>query len=371
MSISPLFSLPLELYRPIVQHISDDRQTLLDLLLTSSQLHYEAERCLYHSFSLGSFRPRQHHGALVGFFRRLVECERIALLVHRINIQHNPTSHYSPDDDMEYQDLLPRALKAVINLKYLSFTILERHSAAYVLRGCKFQLFGFYWYCHSDERNLRSFLTEQCELRELCVEWGEGVDGVHHSALQHLDKFKGSYYAIKSFLPLRNIAHLHWVPDRHDQPQIESPSELSAAMNRLTTLVFGGFWRADFQDVANHISNLRFLELIGNRGVPAVFTTVYIPQLEGLTLSRAWGTSHPFYNIDTCRNFVPRIYECFPKLQFIDIQLGALAGWKDSVYNKAIYRRWVQNSCEPVRVTHDFQFPWYMEAMTSPITSFR
>ncbi|KIY47674.1 hypothetical protein FISHEDRAFT_74475 [Fistulina hepatica ATCC 64428] len=376
MSSSPLFSVPVELYRPIVQHIdiSDDRQTLLDLLLTSSQLHYEAERCLYHSFTLDSFRPKQHRGSLVGFFRRLIECERVALLVHCIDIQNDPTSpFYIGNDDTEYWDLLPHALKVVINLKYLSFTTLGDRPAAHILRGCTFQLLGFNWYCRYDEDNLRSFLTEQRELNELCVDWRTGVDGLPHSALQRLNKFEGSYYAIKLFLPLRNIAHLHWVPDHDDEPQIEPPSELSAAMNRLTTLVFGGLYRVDFQAVANHISNLRFLELVGNHGVPAVFTTVHIPQLEGLTLSRAWSTIDTDYNIDACRDFVPRTFECFPKLQFIDIQplgTGCEDGDCDNHCNTA-YQRWVRNSCEPVPITHDFQFPWYMEAMASPITSFR
>ncbi|KIY51235.1 hypothetical protein FISHEDRAFT_70878 [Fistulina hepatica ATCC 64428] len=336
MSSSPLFSLPLELYRPIIQHI-DDRQTLLNLLLTFSLFHYEAERCLYHSFSLASFRPKHHRDSQVGFFRRLTGCERVALFVRRIDIVHESGPHRIRDDDEEFQDLLPRALKAAINLKYLSFGSLGCLPAAHILRSCTFQLLGFNWYCHSDEHELRSFLMEQRELRELHVRWRESVDGPHHSALRRLDKFTGCYDAIKSFLPLRNVAHLHWVPDIDDEPQIESLSEMSAAMNRLTTLVFGGYFWTDFQVVANHITNLRFLELIGRHGDP-VELMVHVPQLEGLTLSRAWGPRHSLYNIDACRDFVPRIYKCSPKLLFIDVHLET--GWEDGVYNHTVYRRW-------------------------------
>jgi hypothetical protein len=105
--------IPLKLYCPIVETISD-RNTLLSLLLASRHLSTEAERILYRNVEWGS---KSSYSYVVSrtqtlFFRTVIDCPRVARLVWRY---HYCSNMFIADDD-PYWTLFPVALRALVNM---------------------------------------------------------------------------------------------------------------------------------------------------------------------------------------------------------------------------------------------------------------
>jgi hypothetical protein len=97
--------IPVELYRPIVETISD-RNTLLSLLLASRHLSTEAERILYHNMEWDDDNSKSSDSDVVSqtlFFRTVIDCPRVARLVWRYRffsdkfvVDDDPIGRYSP-----------------------------------------------------------------------------------------------------------------------------------------------------------------------------------------------------------------------------------------------------------------------------------
>lgn len=229
--------LPVELYRPIVQHLDSkiDRQALLSLLLSSSALRSEAERALYHTVS----ETYQRNTLL--FLKTVVAHPRLACLVRSYQQSRIDT------DEAVFSALLMDALAAFVNLKRLIFSDKRARFHVSILHWCTFQLTEFRWTCDTptegEPEELALFLDSQHSLRTLEVAWFPPA--YNAASTRHLRHLVGNYRAIHAILPGRKITSLHWTrPDpthslyHHSSlPSNPSPSLLSA-LAHLRTLTF-------------------------------------------------------------------------------------------------------------------------------------
>ncbi|KAF9000347.1 hypothetical protein BDZ89DRAFT_699404 [Hymenopellis radicata] len=145
--------IPLELYRPIVECVSD-RRTLLSLALSSQDLNVEAERVLYRT--INNVHDVQSYTHIL---RHLTSCPRVARLVRHI---HFILRSYVGDDH-EFWQLLPTALRSLPNLKTLVFRGVGECRAAQLPSDCAFQLEYLDWWCPSSD--VSSFLASQRHLK--------------------------------------------------------------------------------------------------------------------------------------------------------------------------------------------------------------
>ncbi|KIK69548.1 hypothetical protein GYMLUDRAFT_510034 [Collybiopsis luxurians FD-317 M1] len=153
--------LPIELYRPIVGYIRD-RPTLFSLLHCSRHLNAEAERSLYYKFeNIHNTRTQ------VLFLKRAVDCPRVAELVYSYRFEVDWRTNFS--EDHIFWELLPKALRAFVNLKILQFRTNGGGPVKGLLDGCTFQLEHCHWRCHSDELQMQSFLPTQRKLKSLTL----------------------------------------------------------------------------------------------------------------------------------------------------------------------------------------------------------
>jgi hypothetical protein len=316
--------IPLELYRPIVETISD-RNTLLSLLLASRHLSTEAERILYHNIELG------YDSDVISqtlFFRTVINCPRVAQLVWRYYCFSNI---FIADDD-PYWTLFAVALRALVNLKKLGYGRGGRSPAAHVLRGCTFQLVSLHWICYNDENELSVFLTGQEALEQLRVNWREECVGPPASALQNLSCLAEHSGTIRTFLPGRTITHLQWHPSFND-PLPDIIASISSALRNLHVLaLYGPDTRLSLSAIVDYLPNLRFLKLCGHR--PTDLHSIHqLPHLEGLVISMSIPSKRR-------QDLVIGLYSESRSLLFIEIQAWDFPGG---------YERWYRDSMEPVQ----------------------
>jgi hypothetical protein len=324
--------IPLELYRPIVETISD-RSTLLSLLLASRHLSTEAERILYHNMEWSD-------SDLVSqtlFLRTVIDCPRVARLVWRYHF----VSCLIINDD-RYLTLFSAALRALVNLKELGFGRLGFGPAAHVLRGCTFQLVSLIWECCNDENELSVFLAGQEALEQLRVtNWREECAGPPASALQNLSFLAGTSGTIRAFLPGRTITRLRWHPD-FDEPLPDIIASISSALRNLHVLaLYASDTILSISAIVDYLPNLRFLELKGHRETDLLYIH-RLPHLEGLVLSMPPWSKKPFPDLV---NVVIRLYSESRSLLFIEIEADRRlrTGYGSS------YQRWYRDSMEPVQ----------------------
>jgi hypothetical protein len=315
--------IPLELYRPIVETISD-RNTLLSLLLASRHLSTEAERILYHNIEWDNWDVVSH----TLFFRTVIDCPRVARLVWRYYCFSNI---FIADDD-PYWTLSAAALRALVNLKKLGYGRGGRSPAAHVLRGCTFQLVSLHWICHNDENELSVFLTGQEALEQLRVNWGEECAGPPASALQNLSCLAGTAGTIQAFLPGRTITRLQWHLEFND-PLPDIITSISSALRHLHVLALvGPDTRLSLSAIVDYLPNLRFLEVRGHR--PTDLHSIHrLPHLEGLVISMSIPPKQR-------QDLVIRLYSESRSLLFIEIQDWGFRGG---------YGRWYRDSMEPIQ----------------------
>jgi hypothetical protein len=318
--------IPLELYRPIVETISD-RNTLLSLLLASRHLSTEAERILYRNIEWGDAVLSQ-----TLFFRTVINCPRVAQLVWRYHFFSNSLIA----DDNPYWTLFSAALRALVNLKELGFRRIGPAPAAHVLRGCTFQLVSLYWECHNDENELSLFLAGQEALERLYVVWGRKCAGPPACALQNLSFLAGTSGTIQAFLPGRTITRLRWYPYFGDQ--VPDVASISSALRNLHVLALDGpVAHSSLSTIVDCLPNLRFLELVGHRETDLLYIH-RLPHLEGLVISMSIPS-------EECQDLVMRLYSETKSLLFIDIFVVNSGNIPNG------YQRWYRDSTEPVRIT--------------------
>jgi len=321
--------IPLELYRPIVETISD-RNTLRSLLLASRHLSTEAERILYRNVEWGDYWKSSHSNVTSQtlFFRTVIDCPRVARLVWRY---HSWSNKFIVDDD-PYWTLFSAALRALVNLKELEFERFRNAPTAHVLRGCTFQLVSLIWECYHDENELSVFLTGQEALQQLCVIWREECAGPPASALQNLSCLAERSGTIRTFLPGRKITHLRWFP-KFDEPLPDIIAIISSALRHLHVLALvGPDTLLSLSAIVDYLPNLRFLELNGDRKTDLLYIH-RLPRLEGLVISMS-----PWLE-KSVPDLVIRLYSESRSLLFIEISSGF----------PHAYRRWYHDSMEPVQ----------------------
>jgi len=332
--------IPLELYRPIVETISD-RNTLLSLLLASRHLSTEAERILYRNVEWGDHFESLDSDVVSQtlFFRTVIDCPRVARLVWRYRFS---SDKFIVDDD-PYWTLFPVALRALVNLKELEFGRGVRGPTAHVLRGCTFQLVSLIWECYNDENELSVFLTGQEALEQLRVIWKEECAGPPASALQNLSCLALFSGTIRTFLPGRKITRLRWYPMPGDLLP-DFIASISSALRNLHVLALDGpATLLSLSTIVDYLPNLRFLALKGPLALrdpfdPDDLTQLHrLPHLEGLVIyCPTWAS----------QDLVIRLYSESRSLLFIEIvDLDA----DESVF-PGRYQRWYRDSMEPVQL---------------------
>ena len=160
-------NIPLELYRPTVLHLDQDRPSLLAVCLASRRLNAEGKRVLYRRMDISQNAETAH----MLFFTTILK--PLALLVEEYRQPNDGFPRYFRKDPL--WDLVHHGLKAMVNLKWLSLETLDqasnRRRFVEILRGCAFQLEFFEWYnvSHDEEADFLEFLASQPRLRVLLL----------------------------------------------------------------------------------------------------------------------------------------------------------------------------------------------------------
>jgi hypothetical protein len=246
--------LPVELLRPIIQHLADDRQTLCAISVTCRMLQQEGQRGLYKKMT-HSIKVDTHFK----FLGTILQNNRLALLVEE----------YSQDTVAHYQrgilwDYLCRGLRAMVNLKILKFRAVGGHPASEILTGCTFQLKGLFWGSRSDEDGLSDFIPYQRFLEGLNVEWHEEK---HHlippTSCPRLKVLVGNRGALETFLANRRPISVAWIPQLEDS--LNRPvHHLASELGRLRFFTFGGYCsRPSFNSIYTYLHSVEVLELVG------------------------------------------------------------------------------------------------------------
>ena len=182
---SHTITLPVELYRPIVQNLTSSTD-LYPLLFVSRALHVEAERAIYDTVVLRFLPETDSEDSVV---ERLADCPRVAKLVHTFNI-HSTIGGTQSRDYTSFWRAVQRALQSMTDLLYLniedSLSIPPYGPNDCLLWNCSFRLrtlgFGTIESPHFDI--LQSFITQ--ELQEFIC-WSRVGNCFPHSKQYPLD----------------------------------------------------------------------------------------------------------------------------------------------------------------------------------------
>ena len=228
---------PPELFRLIIQHLSDDRQALCAISLVCKILQEEGQRQLYRKI----ISPRGA-GIHIEFLKCILDNNRLALLIHEYT-QEGIAPHQRGTLLWDY---LCRGLQAMVNLKVLKFCALDGQSSAEILSGCTFQLRSLVWGNRDDEGHLSKFLLSQHNLRGLDVDWAEDKrDLISRSCCPQLRVLCGDRGALETFLPGREITSLNWIPQPsflYSSDSIHSFERLLPYLLRIRFLSFAEYY---------------------------------------------------------------------------------------------------------------------------------
>ncbi|PBK97699.1 hypothetical protein ARMGADRAFT_1009649 [Armillaria gallica] len=319
-------TLPVDLYRCIVEHYSqEDRGTLLALLFTSRAFNYEAERILYQSFNNFCNITTQ-----TLFLNRVISCPRVAKFVRSYKLFIT----FSIEPLSDFLTLLHTAFLALVELKYLGFRTLGGSSAAQILTGCTFQLEELDWDCSCDEQLLIDFLSTQKSLKSFISCWDPSrIPPPSVDVVPFLTSLRGRYGLIQTFLPGRNITNLDWIPDL-DDPDPDT-ALLADSLANVRTMTFGGyFMRPNLSTIAQYLGQVRNLEL---RGVQAddLDCVHLMPNLEVFKISM-----RPVLGLSILRSdhnaVVIKLFSGCAKLEVITIASKKHDFWAQD------YRKWVR-----------------------------
>ena len=130
-------NIPPELFRPIVEYLDDDSESLLSISLASHELRMEGQRILFRTMYL----PIDME-AHIKFLTAVTSSTLLAQYVEEFQqFELLDTEHQQEP----LWDLTCRGLNAMVNLKYLLFQALNSLPCAHILHGCTFRLEILRW----------------------------------------------------------------------------------------------------------------------------------------------------------------------------------------------------------------------------------
>ena len=245
--------LPLDLLRPIVEHLKDDVRSLLAISLASPTLRVEGQRILFRKVTLSGLNSH------IKFFTSVTSSGKLALLVEEYE-QLGLVDAKLPQEP--FLGLTCRGLQAMVNLKVLLFHAFNGLASTQILRGCTFQLEVFGWESR-DAELLVGFLLTQPHLRSLMVDWKDPELDTS-DICPGLQVLHGNRNTITAFLPGRHVTSLKWSPDKEESFVNRSIEHLPQECSDIRFFSFGGRWgRPWFNLVMPHFRSLEVLELIG------------------------------------------------------------------------------------------------------------
>ena len=255
-------NIPLELYRPTVLHLDQDRPSLLAVCLASRRLNAEGKRVLYRRMDISQNAETAH----MLFFTTILSQKPLALLVEEYRQPNDGFPRYFRKDPL--WDLVHHGLKAMVNLKWLSLETLDqasnRRRFVEILRGCAFQLEFFEWYnvSHDEETDFLEFLASQPRLRVLLLP-GLKNTSTPIPPRPRLETLRGNRCVMDAFLPGRRIVSLKWMSD-HWNEHFDSIAPLSQSLKEINFLSLGGSFgiRPSLVLLCPHLRSLEVLELI-------------------------------------------------------------------------------------------------------------
>jgi hypothetical protein len=123
--------LPLELLRPIIEHLDDDFESLLAVSLASRELQVEGQRILFRTMALPADKE-----AHITFLTVIISSSLLAQHVE----EFQQFELLDPEHQQEpLWDLTCRGLNAMVNLKNLLFRALNGRPSATILLRCTFK----------------------------------------------------------------------------------------------------------------------------------------------------------------------------------------------------------------------------------------
>jgi len=270
-----LMVFPPELFRLIIQHLSEDRKALCAISLACKMLQHEGQRQLYRKIR----SLRRGFVSRIAFFKGILDDNRLALLVHEYS--QDTIAHYGRGTLWDY---LCRGLQAMANLKVFKFYAPNDQPAADILRDCTFQLRSLVWW-NSVDGHLSNFLLSQHSLQKLEVDWPEDERGlVPRSSCPQLRILRGDQGAMETFLPGREVISLHWMADLIDPfvdnsaHRIRSVEHLLPYLSRIRFFSFGyPYTWLPFSSIIGFFPCVEVLELL--------FPDIYNHEVKGPSFS--------------------------------------------------------------------------------------
>ena len=245
--------LPLDLLRPIVEHLKDDIRSLLAISLASPTLREEGQRILFRTVAL--YGLNNH----IKFFTAVTSSGKLAPLVEEYEQLGLVDAEFQQEP---LWGLTCRGLQAMVNLKILLFHAFHGLPSTQILHGCTFQLEVFGW-ASRDAELLVEFLLTQPHLHTLMVDW-KVLELNTSSICPGLQALHGNRNTITAFLPGRHITSLKWSPDEKESLLNRPIDHLPQECGHIRFFSFGGLWgRPRFDLVMLHFRALEVLRLIG------------------------------------------------------------------------------------------------------------
>ncbi|TFK73798.1 hypothetical protein BDN72DRAFT_956147 [Pluteus cervinus] len=251
--------LPIDLYRPIVRHLSpvEDTKTLLSVALTSKTFHQEAIQLLYHTLRLVWVPVTTQKKCL----RTLSHSPKCADLVFTFTFTQgeDPYGRRCEEGD-EYWEFLAAGLRALKNVTTLGFPIgLPDFAPSILLPLCSMpNLTLFMWPVLSGGDGLIPFFERHPNIRQMRLFWGNNPDPLLRNPhiLPRLDRICGGTSALNALLPNRKVPYVEWIGEavRHapSHPFLESLQDVRS----LTLGGYGRPWGVFLPDVAPYLQNL-------------------------------------------------------------------------------------------------------------------
>jgi len=254
--VASLPRIPPELYRPILEYISD-KSTLQSFCLSSKTVQLDAERLLYSSIA------EDRTSANVLFLKTITFNKRLAAMVKEYR-----SWFIVRDKESSVWRLLESGLHNMVNLKVLDFVSMGGNPCAELILHAPFRLEKLIWRCRSDEDVLEEVLVEQQNLKVLYLpEYRASVGRyVRAEACPILHTLAGSSFAVAAILPGRRVKEIGW-EQRRDMFPVDGflAQDRSKGFSSLKLLSFGPcYTRPSLRDIgAQNLKELEVLQLFG------------------------------------------------------------------------------------------------------------
>ena len=214
-------TLPVELYRQIVQYITSNHD-ICTLARVSRSFQVEAERVLYHTLNL------RHHIKTIWRCESLASQPRIALYVRKLSIILDQYTQLEP---------IARALHACSNLRHLSLRGAAWSDYSKVLDAVSSTDIREFT-CHArGEAGLLRFLERQPNLEVVDLEaHGFDLESLSPRAARNLTTFTGWLATAAAVIPGRSVKQLTLTSDMANDATVRAVHRLSEGKEEVTVL---------------------------------------------------------------------------------------------------------------------------------------